>query len=62
MKNPYYLVNGCSFTLGLELKNNSMRYTNILSAKSGIALTNLSSEGKSNKVMYEELYTILLMT
>tara|TARA_R100000951_G_C2642796_1_gene181532 strand:- start:75 stop:953 length:879 start_codon:yes stop_codon:yes gene_type:complete len=60
MKNPYYLVNGCSFTLGLELNNNSMRYTNILSARLGIAIKDLSSEGKSNKVMYEELYTILL--
>lgn len=60
MKNPYYLVNGCSFTLGLELKNNGMRYTNILSARLGIAIRDLSSEGKSNKVMYEELYTFLL--
>lgn len=60
MKNPYYLVNGCSFTLGLELKNNSMCYTNILSARLGIAIKDLSSEGKSNKVMYEELYTVLL--
>lgn len=58
--NDYFLVNGCSFTLGQELKYTQQIYVNTLSSRLKLECFNISSQGKTNSIMYQELYAFLL--
>jgi hypothetical protein len=56
------LVNGCSFSTptGLDPELENFNWPEILSDKMNIPIKNLSHEGKSNRLIYKELYTYLI--
>lgn len=56
------LVNGCSFSTNHGLRNDLSEYIwpNILSEKLELKVKNLSHYGKSNRLIYRELYSYLI--
>lgn len=56
----YFIANGCSFTLGDELKYSEQIYVNSLANRIKLKFFNFSSQGKPNNLIYQELYAYLL--
>jgi len=56
------LINGCSFSTSTSLdpEHKNLNWPEILSDKMDMPIINLSLQGKSNRLIYKELYTYLI--